>query len=52
MDCTSFKKLVFKMREAQKNYFATRERKYLQQAKALEKKVDETLKNGFTPKLF
>lgn len=38
-----FKKLVNEMREAQKRYFKTRDRKDLQKAKKLEKEVDDFL---------
>lgn len=49
---TEFEKLVQDMRKAQKAYFASRDKKILEQSKALEKKVDEYLKNIKQPKLF
>lgn len=42
-----FKKLVNEMREAQKRYFKTRDRKDLQKAKRLEKEVDDFLLKYF-----
>lgn len=49
---TDFEKLVQDMRKAQKLYFAKRDKKILEQSKALERKVDEHLQNLKTPKLF
>lgn len=49
---TEFEKLVQDMRKAQKAYFATRDKKILDQSKALERKVDEYLKNLNSPSLF
>ena len=42
----TFKELVKQMREAQRQYFATRERDWLREAKRLEKQVDEALSTG------
>ncbi len=41
-----FKELVARMREAQRQYFATRDREWLREAKRLEKQVDEALNKG------
>lgn len=46
-----FRELVRRMREAQKNYFRTRAKSYLDYSRTLEKQVDEELQND-TPKLF
>ena len=46
-----FRELVRRMREAQKNYFRTRAKSYLDYSRSFEKMVDEELKND-TPKLF
>lgn len=43
MTDTEFLTLVRAMREAQKNYFATRNTTYLKQSKELEKQVDDIL---------
>ena len=40
---TNFEKMVMKMRSAQKNYFLSREKKYLVEAKQAEKAVDAYL---------
>ena len=40
---TKLRVAVVAMREAQKNYFRTRDQKWLNQSKALEKRVDEIL---------
>lgn len=47
-----FKKLVAKMREAQKEYFRTREKTALKKSKELERQVDEELKRSYTADLF
>lgn len=46
-----FRELVRRMREAQKIYFRTRAKSYLDYSRSLEKRVDEVLTND-TPKLF
>lgn len=40
---TEFEKMVLEMRTAQKNYFRTRDKKYLQASKQAEKAVDDYL---------
>lgn len=40
---TEFEKMVMEMRTAQKNYFRTRDKKYLQSSKQAEKAVDDYL---------
>lgn len=40
---TEFEKMVMEMRTAQKNYFRTRDKKYLQASKQAEKAVDDYL---------
>ena len=53
LEMNDFAKLVLEMRTAQKEYFRTRDRgATLQKCKALEKLVDEHLKQMDTPKLF
>ena len=47
-----FKTLVKQMREAQKKYFKTKEKFWLQRAKNLEKQVDTQLTENETPNLF
>nr|DAR79140.1 MAG TPA: hypothetical protein [Caudoviricetes sp.] len=48
MDRTvDFKKLVYEMRKAQKQYFKSRDRKDLQKAKEREKEVDDFLKRHY-----
>lgn len=51
MDDKDFRELVRRMREAQKNYFRTRHKGYLDYSRSLEKQVDAELTND-TPKLF
>ena len=51
MSDKDFRELVRKMREAQKNYFRTRHKGYLDYSRRLEKQVDAELMND-TPKLF
>ena len=46
-----FRELVRRMREAQKNYFRTRAKSYLDYSRIIEKQVDEELTND-TPKRF
>lgn len=46
-----FRDLVRKMREAQKNYFRTRHKGYLDYSRSLEKKVDAELADD-QPNLF
>ena len=48
----AFVELVNQMRYAQRMYFATREIKWLNRAKELEKKVDEITNDMLFPKLF
>ncbi len=45
----TFKELVKQMREAQRQYFATRDREWLREAKRLEKEVDKALASGLFP---
>lgn len=45
MEYTEFKKLVHKMRQAQKDYFRTRLEQALRQSKDLESQVDSELSN-------
>ena len=40
---TEFEKMVMRMRTAQKNYFRTRDKKYLVEAKQAEKAIDDYL---------
>lgn len=40
---TEFEKMVMEMRTAKKNYFRTRDKKYLQASKQAEKAVDDYL---------
>ena len=40
MDLKEFARLVIKLRTAQKNYFATKEARYLIESKRLEKEID------------
>lgn len=40
---TEFEKMVMRMRTAQKNYFLSREKRYLVEAKQAEKAVDDYL---------
>lgn len=40
-----FEKLVYEMRNAQKEYFRTRSKEVLQQSKQLERRVDEYLRD-------
>lgn len=40
---TEFEKMVMRMRTAQKNYFRTRDKKYLQASKQAEKAIDDYL---------
>ena len=40
---TNFEKMVMKMRSAQKNYFLSREKRYLVEARQAEKAVDDYL---------
>lgn len=47
-----FEKLVFEMRDCQKQFFATRNHEFLRRSKELEKKVDSYLENINSPKLF
>lgn len=49
---TDFEKLVLEMRKAQKNFFKTRDRKYLDLSKKLESEVDRCLSNKLNPNLF
>lgn len=52
---TDFEKLMYEMREAQRNWFRWHEREDLMKSKALERKVDEWLtriKEEKTPDLF
>lgn len=51
MNNEDFRELVRRMREAQKNYFRTRAKSYLDYSRTLEKHVDEELQND-SPKLF
>lgn len=50
---TEFEKMVMRMRTAQKNYFRTRDKKYLQASKQAEKAVDDYLLSAAdeTPKV-
>lgn len=43
MDDPGFKALVAQMREAQRRWFKTRDRKWLERSLELEKQVDEAL---------
>ena len=43
---SQFKELVKQMRKAQRQYFATRDREWLREAKRLEKEVDKALSNN------
>lgn len=40
---TEFEKMVMRMRTAQKNYFLSREKRYLVEAKQAEKAIDDYL---------
>lgn len=46
-----FEQLVSEMRNAQREYFRTRDKEVLQRSKELERKVDAYLSNIKTPKL-
>lgn len=52
MDYDSFKVLVKRMREAQKEYFRTRSKYALRTSKDLERQVDLALQEDQEPKLF
>lgn len=52
MSDKEFRDLVSKMREAQKNYFRTRHKSYLDYSRQLESRVDEELDRTSTDKLF
>lgn len=52
MDYDSFKDLVKRMREAQKEYFRTRGKDVLRKSKELEKLVDIELQADNNPSLF
>ena len=43
MESKEFVKLVADMREAQRNYFKTRDRSWLDKSKALERRVDNQI---------
>ena len=43
MESNEFVKLVSDMREAQRNYFKTRDRSWLEKSKALERQVDNQI---------
>ncbi len=43
MESKEFVKLVADMREAQRNYFKTRDRSWLDKSKALERQVDNQI---------
>lgn len=43
MNAKAFLELVDLMRQAQRNYFATRDYRYYKEAKALEKRVDNSI---------
>lgn len=43
MESNEFVKLVAQMREAQRNYFKTRDRSWLAKSKALERQVDNLI---------
>ena len=43
MESNEFVKLVAQMREAQRNYFKTRDRSWLGKSKALERQVDNQI---------
>lgn len=52
MDYDSFKDLVRRMREAQKEYFRTRDKDVLRKSKDLERQVDLELQTDNNPSLF
>jgi hypothetical protein len=52
MNDKDFRDLVAKMRQAQKDYFRTRDREVLSRSKELEKLVDTELANDVEPSLF
>lgn len=52
MDYDSFKLLVKRMREAQKEYFKTRSKDVLRTSKEFERQVDLALQDDKEPKLF
>lgn len=49
MNQKEFEAKVAQMRQAQKNYFATRERAYLTESKALEREIDKELETRKNP---
>ncbi len=51
-ELTKFEKLVFKMRELQKEYFKGRQMFHLMESKKLEKKVDKHLDDKINPGLW
>jgi hypothetical protein len=52
MNDKDFRDLVARMRQAQKEYFRTRDRESLSRSKELEKLVDTELANDVEPSLF
>lgn len=52
MDYDSFRDLVRRMRDAQKEYFKTRDKDVLRKSKDLERQVDLALQEDQEPKLF
>ena len=52
MNDKEFRDLVARMRQAQKDYFRTRDREALSRSKELEKLVDIELTNKVEPSLF
>ena len=52
MDYDSFRDLVRRMRDAQKEYFKTRDKDVLRKSKDLERQVDLELQSDNNPSLF